>query len=403
MLMFAESIDGQYRGVIAWLRLIKLFLSYIALMIFAWQLFDIIHLRFKQFGRSLIGIALLGYFGSVLLKWHFEPMSEVVYFDVAHAIRLWIGFGGASLAGIGLIIYGHMLKQQTKAYGSYFIGSGLGLLVYGVLSGVVHTDWHHSVPVMRTLAATVILVCLYQALRVFDIEKERATEAKLKRALEAEKYNAIGQLAMGVAHEVNNPLASATLALDLLSRQSPNESQQEYIQRVRLGINRAASISKELLNYARPAKEEAAKLYLRQVIEAAIVLLAHKAKAYPITLICSPNVTLVGQKIKLEELFINLLANAIDASQPGQEIRLIVTESESELQIQVIDTGTGMDEVSLARAMEPFFSTKVVGEGTGLGLAICDKIVKLHSGHMSIESMPGHGTQVLIRLPKEAN
>lgn len=403
VILFNDIYSEEYESLIIWLRLAKLFLSYIALMIFAWQVLSILNRVLAKLGHVLILSVLVGYFSLVFLKWHSEPMSLAVFMDISHMLRLWIGLGSASLAGIGLMFYGHSLKQQTKSYGGYFIGCGLGLLAYGWLSGVVHTDWHHSVPVMRTLAAAVILLCLYQALRVFDIEREQATEAKLKRAIEADKYNAIGQLAMGVAHEVNNPLASATLALDLLERQPLNEAQKDYVQRVRLGVNRAASISKELLGYARPADEKKVSLNLSNVLTSTVALLAHKTKGYRVKVDCDKQIALVGQKIKLEELFINLIANAIDASEPGQEVYVSASSQDNCTQITVSDEGSGMDMATQERAKEPFFSTKSVGEGTGLGLALCDKIVKLHSGQMSIVSQLGQGTQISITFYKEAN
>lgn len=403
VILFSEQIDPAHKVWVAWLRLIKLFLSYLALMVFAWQILTITNKALAKVGHFVISGILVVYFAVVFSHWHSIPMNEVVFSNISVLIRVMVGFGSALLAGIGLIVYGKMLTKMSEPCGQYFVGSGIGLLLYGILSGIVPTDLHHSVPVLRTMAATIILVALYQALRVFDIERERATEAKLKRAVEADKFNAIGQLSMGVAHEINNPLASATLALDLLYRtdKEMSDKQLDYIQRVRLGINRAAVISKELLNYARPVQEEAVKIDLCEVLESAISLLSHRCKAYQISISCESDVYLYGQKVKLEELFINLIGNAIDASTLGEEVGIILTQDDEFTRIKILDRGCGMDKLTMKRALEPFFSTKAIGEGTGLGLAICDKIVTAHNGRMQIRSEPNLGTQVLIELKRE--
>lgn len=403
VILFSEQIDPSHRVWVAWLRLIKLFLSYLALMVFAWQILSITNRALARGGHLVISAILVVYFGMVIGRWYDIPMDGVMFSNISILTRAMIGFGSALLAGIGFIVYGKMLKKMSQPCGQYFVGSGIGLLLYGVFSGIVPTDLHYSVPVLRTLAATITLVALYQALRVFDIERERATEAKLKRAVEADKFNAIGQLSMGVAHEINNPLASATLALDLLSRteEEISDQQRDYIRRVRLGIDRAAVISKELLNYARPVEEKGVKIDLREVLESAISLLSHRCKAYQISISCESALFLYGQKVKLEELFINLISNAIDASTPGEEVGIILTQDEEFTKIKILDRGCGMDKQTVKRALEPFFSTKAIGEGTGLGLAICDKIVTAHNGRMQIRSEPNLGTQVFIELKRE--
>ena len=121
---------------------------------------------------------------------------------------------------------------------------------------------------------------------------------------------------MGVAHEINNPLASSSLALDLWERKHPeiSSSESNYLSRVRLGIERASSISKELLNYARPASGRRCFVALREVLDSGIKLLSHRTKQNRVRLDCSDCIILYGERIKLEELFINLVCNAIDAS-----------------------------------------------------------------------------------------
>ncbi len=402
LLEFSGDIPDKYHIMAEWLRLLKLFLSYASLMVFAWLLFGIGSKWVAKVGQGVVIVTFLAYLVTVIYYSHAIYLADNTFLEATFYTRLFLGFGSALLAAIGIALYGYNLMREQHEYGSYFIATGVGLLFYGVLSGLVPTDLHHSVPVFRTLAGALILFTLFKALKVFDIEKELATEAKLKRAIEADKYKAIGHLAMGVAHEINNPLASSTLALDILQRKSPNlnEQQIKYIDRISLGIERASEISKELLAYARPATGNNVTVSLLEVINASIQLLSHKHHGHRINVDCDEGITMVGQKVKLEELLINLLTNAIDATKSGSDIAIEVSESETYVMLTVEDWGTGMDSESQSRATELFYSTKPIGQGTGLGLAICEQIVTLHQGAIIINSELGRGTRVEMRFLK---
>ncbi|WP_428614194.1 sensor histidine kinase [Shewanella sp.] len=398
VILFADDISRQYQVLVEWLRLLKLALSFASLMVFSWLLFSILSRSIARIGHGVILLILLAYLVSVVRFSTSLDLSDEMFAQASFYTRLLLGFGSAFLAGCGMAIYGHDLLRQRHDYGQYFVATGVGLWIYGIFAGLVATDLHMTVPVLRTLASGLVLIALLKALKIFDIEREQQTEAKLKRAVETDKYKAIGQLAMGVAHEINNPLASSTLALDLLERKYPPQdpAQAEYIQRIRLGISRAAEISKELLAYARPVSEEPRQVKLAEVVGSAIKLLSHKQREFDIKVDCPDSLQIMGQKIKLEELLINLLNNAMDASDKGGKICVSALQRDDGIQLSVSDEGQGMDEACRARALEPFYSTKAIGKGTGLGLAICESIVRAHHGSMCIESQPGRGTQISI-------
>nr|WP_275660375.1 MFS domain-containing histidine kinase [Shewanella sp. Isolate13] len=403
VLIFSDHIAPEYRLLTQWLCLAKLFLSYAALMVFAWQILTISNKRLAYIGHGLIIALILSYAYMLIPDLHHLAVNKTGFEEASRYTRILIGFGSAALAGVGMVVYGNSLRQEEHGYGFYFALCGIGLMIYGVLSGLVPTEYHYSVPIYRTLAGGIILVALFKALKVFDLEKEHKTAAKLKRAIEADKYKAIGQLAMGVAHEINNPLASSTLALDLLERKHPHlfDSEANYLSRVRLGIERASSISKELLNYARPASGKRCFVALSEVLDSGVKLLSHRTKQYKIQLNCSENIVLYAERIKLEELFINLLCNAIDASPANSSIIVIAQQDEQKVCVTVEDFGCGMSEELLARSTELFYSTKAVGQGTGLGLAICEQIVSLHNGKMRIVSSEGKGTRVELTFYRE--
>nr|WP_153665762.1 HAMP domain-containing sensor histidine kinase [Shewanella intestini] len=399
IILFSHDISPQYQYVVQWLRLIKLALSFTGLMIFAWLLFAIVLKPCGQIGRSIIVLTVMIY--SLILGLFYHGTLEMAdsFAEITTYTRVLLGFGSATLAGVGISLYGQQLRKENHQYGQYFIATGLGLMLYGVLAGLVPTTYYSCVPVLRTLAAGIVLVSLFKALKIFDIEKEAATEAKLKRAIEADKFKAIGHLAMGVAHEINNPLASSTLALDLLERQLPAQPRAlDYLNRARLGIDRAAVISKELLTYARTDVSHTEQVNICEVIASAKQILIHKLAAYSLVVQCPKTLVIVGQKVKLEELLINLLNNAMDASEPHSQIDITVLARHDVVQLTVSDSGHGMDEKTLQRANELFYSTKSIGKGTGLGLAICEQIVARHHGELQLHSEQGKGTQAVINF-----
>jgi two-component system NtrC family sensor kinase len=399
-ILFSDDISPKYHSVVQWLRVIKLSLSFAGLMIFAWLLFRICPKTCARIGQFITAAIMVIYILVMLFLYQRSSVLAETFAQAASYTRFLLGFGSATLAGVGIAVYGHQLRQDSHEYGQYFIATGVGLFIYGVLAGLVPTELHSSVPVYRTLAATFVLITLYKALNIFDIEKEMATEAKLKRAIEADKYKAIGHLAMGIAHEINNPLASSTLALDLLERKLPVKLDEltDYINRARLGIDRASVISKELLAYAHSDLGNAQKVYFCDVIYGAKQLMSHKIVPYVINIDCDPSLSIIGQKVKLEELLINLLNNAMDASGHNSHIDISVTRDEHQVLFEVRDYGDGMDEQTQQQATELFYSTKPIGKGTGLGLAICKQIVSAHKGKMNIISAKGIGTRVLIRF-----
>ncbi|ACJ27509.1 Sensor histidine kinase [Shewanella piezotolerans WP3] len=403
LIIFSDHIAEHYQLLTLWLCLAKLLFSYLALLVFAWQILSITTRRVALVGHSLLLAIIASYLWLLIPDLHDLAVNQTGFIEASQYTRVLIGFGSASLAGIGMAIYGNSLRQEKHNYGLYFVISGAGLLIYGVLSGLVPTDFHHSVPVLRTLAGALILVALFKALKVFDLEKEQATEAKLTRAIEADKYKAIGQLAMGVAHEINNPLASSTLALDLWERKNADccETDNNYLHRARLGIERASAISKELLSYARPASGKKSFVAISDVLNSAVQLLSHRTKHHKIEIDCGNHIVMYAEKIKLEELFINLICNAIDASDENSSVIITAMQEQTKVIVQIEDFGCGMSEAELNKATELFYSTKPVGKGTGLGLAICEHITSLHNGKMHIVSRENFGTCVELTFYRE--
>jgi PAS domain S-box-containing protein len=221
-----------------------------------------------------------------------------------------------------------------------------------------------------------------------------------------EKLSSIGLLAAGVAHEVNTPLTGVSsytqMLLGMLSETDPKHA---LLLKVRRQAERATNIVNNLLNFSRTGDAtEFTELDMSRVLDDTLQLLEPQLRGNQIEIVRgydpdSPPV--FGNSGKLQQVFTNLLLNARDAIPTGGSIRIstIPSDDDDSLTIEVADSGTGIAPENVAKIYDPFYTTKGVGRGTGLGLAVSYGIVQEHSGHISVESTPGHGTTFRITLP----
>lgn len=220
-----------------------------------------------------------------------------------------------------------------------------------------------------------------------------------------EKLSSIGLLAAGVAHEVNTPLTGVSSYTQmLLGMLSENDPKHALLLKVRRQAERATNIVNNLLNFSRTGDAtEFSELDISRVLDDTLQLLEPQLRGNQIEIVRgydpeSPPV--IGNSGKLQQVFTNLLLNARDALPSGGSIRISTIPSDDDsLTIEVSDSGTGIAPENVAKIYDPFYTTKGVGRGTGLGLAVSYGIVQEHSGHISVESTPGHGTIFRITLP----
>jgi two-component system NtrC family sensor kinase len=233
-------------------------------------------------------------------------------------------------------------------------------------------------------------------------EKRRLQE----QLIQSEKMSAIGQLIAGVAHDLNNPLASVVGFSDFLTEgvEIP-PALAEPLRVIRQEAERAATIVKNLLSFARRQAEERRLSGMRSLLESVIALLRNQLMAWKVEVTLEiedglPEIEVNANQIK--QVFVNLLNNAAQAiaatNQPGL-IRVTARRWLDGVAVAVADDGPGMPEDIAARVFEPFFSTKAEGEGTGLGLSICQGIVKEHGGRLTLETAPGRGATFTVQLP----
>lgn len=219
-----------------------------------------------------------------------------------------------------------------------------------------------------------------------------------------EKLTALGEMAAGVAHEINNPLGGVLLYSNLVLEDIPKDSPaQENMEKIIYQTNRCKGIVQNLLDFARTPTGAMLPLTINNVINTALNLVKGQSMFHGIeikTNLADDLPEVIGDKSRLEEVFVNLFINAADAMMGKGNLTIsTMLSSNNSVKILVSDTGKGIDKEHLPHIFEPFFTTKDPGKGTGLGLSIVYGIIRKHNGFIDAESEPGKGTTFIISLP----
>ena len=222
-----------------------------------------------------------------------------------------------------------------------------------------------------------------------------------------EKMVAIGQMATGIAHEIGNPLASLSSVAQYLGRKLGTHEGKEHILVIESQVNRISNILKRMLRLSRPATAEYKWTDINELIENTLSLTRFDRRLKSITVkqVASSELPMVWLNPQLfEQVLLNIFINALDAmnAKAGQQEHVleITTEfKDGTVEIRFSDTGVGMSPEVCKRAFESFFTTKEIGKGTGLGLFISYNLVTEIDGTIEMESEPGKGTTVIIRVP----
>ena len=223
--------------------------------------------------------------------------------------------------------------------------------------------------------------------------------------IQSEKMSAIGQLIAGIAHDLNNPLASVVGFSDFLAESGDvPPALAEPLRVIRQEAERAATIVKNLLSFARRQEGERLPQQLQPLLESVLALLRNEMMALKVetTLIVEPHIPDIEMNPnQIKQVFVNLLTNAAQAiASTGRGGHITVTAKRwlDGVAVSVADDGPGITDELLPRVFEPFFTTKTEGEGTGLGLSICQGIVKEHGGRITLESSVGVGATFTVEL-----
>ena len=234
-----------------------------------------------------------------------------------------------------------------------------------------------------------------------DSEKER--EKAVRAACQSERLAALGQMAAGIGHEINNPLMNI-MSLATLIEQDLGEGYDDTkndILLLRKEGQRCARIVQGILNFARENPPSYQDFNLTTLIEETLELLHHRIDSSEIGLETNLEETLVmeGDEGMLQQVLVNIILNSIQASPLNAKISINAKKKNNDLLLEIIDEGKGINESDFTKIFDPFFTTKPEGEGTGLGLSVSYGIIKDHGGSLAIDNVENGGVKVVITLP----
>jgi two-component system NtrC family sensor kinase len=246
---------------------------------------------------------------------------------------------------------------------------------------------------------------------VITVGENITARVKADRAVaRAEKLAAVGRLAAGVVHEINNPLATIAACAESLEKRivegafacsQDADDLREYLGLIREEAFRCKTITNGLLDFSRLRAGQRAPVDMNQLIKATARLVTHQQRGEHIQIeIEAEELPMVcGDMGQLQQAVVALATNAIDAMPDGGTLTLRGIHSGSRVLVQVRDTGVGIAPENMTKIFDPFFTTKDVGKGTGLGLAVCYGILSDHGGRLDVRSSVGAGTTFTITLP----
>ncbi len=233
-----------------------------------------------------------------------------------------------------------------------------------------------------------------------DLTEQKEIQNLEKQLLQADKLATIGQLASGVAHEINNPLGNISLYAQMLLKKIEDESTRNKLNIINDEAIRAAHIVKGLLDFARPSEPIMSPTDINEEINKLLNILKPELKYIRVNTIL-PQLPLIDcDPGQISQVIMNILTNSIQAITVNGNIAIETRVENNNVEIIITDNGSGIPEENLNKIFDPFFTTKKPGEGTGLGLSISYGIIKRHNGSIDVKSQVGIGTTFIIKLPK---
>lgn len=389
------------------LVIIKLFLaaiSFIFLFFFGLQLLATAYPGKKKWLYSILVFALL--FCMIIVFDKKMGAGNQLINNVDWTVRVFLGFPGGIFAGLGLISYARTVQNISTKGARSFAGAGYAMFAYGLFAGVWSSEVNFfsyiPIEVLRGIAALGVLHFIMNALHVFDIEQMQETEERLQRFAQTEKLSSIGKMAAGIAHEINNPLSNALINVERIKQkpeQAAGEEGARRLEAIERNIEKASRTARELLHFSHGGANHFVRTDLNRIIRDTLALLGCRRDDYTFELDLYPLMSIKAIPGKLEEVLLNVLINAMDASEKGSRIIISSRKADNSAVVEITDFGSGISAENIDRIFDPFFTTKEIGQGTGLGLSISYGIIEMHGGEISVKSEKDTGTTVTLRLP----
>jgi two-component system, NtrC family, sensor kinase len=244
-----------------------------------------------------------------------------------------------------------------------------------------------------------------------DVTASRRIQGQI---MQSEKLAAIGQLAAGVMHEINNPLATISACVAAITGRldaaagTERAAVEEYLELIDKEVDRCTRIVDGLLDFSRPKGKAKGRVALNALVDETLFLMKHHQRFKRLTVARELDVRLPATKGNAEQLtqvLMALMLNAVDAMDDRGKLTIRTGRSvfrTNEVVLEVEDNGMGIPRADQSKIFEPFYTTKPPGRGTGLGLSICYGIVEDHNGRIEVDSQPGRGTTFRVYLPVDA-
>ena len=248
---------------------------------------------------------------------------------------------------------------------------------------------------------------LGQAFNYLTDKLEKALADRMKAeaaARQSERLAAIGQMAAGIGHEINNPLMNINSLAKLIEQDIPEKETQTRsdLQALRKEVKRCARIVQGILNFAREAEPQYVEFDIVKLLGDTVLLFERRGQQLGVSFSLDRKSPLFvhGDPNQLQQVFVNILLNALHAVRQNGKVAIHVIEQQEHVVVRVLDDGVGIREQDLPQIFNPFFSTKDEGEGTGLGLSVSYGIVKKHQGNIQVSNRPEGGVKVEVVLPR---
>ncbi|MDY0398007.1 MAG: HAMP domain-containing sensor histidine kinase [Desulfuromonas thiophila] len=349
------------------------------------------------------------------LQFDLQPLRQATLAQLALALKLCLAYGLVLVLAAVLILQRavirpvEQLRQRTRS------------LAGGDFTSRAPVDGPREIRQLgesfNQMAEALQQAISHQQQQLDQLQQQntelRATRQQLDQSA---RLSSVGRLASGMAHEIGNPLSAILGYLDLLRRKAADPAQQDLLQRSEQEARRIDRLIRDLLDYAGQARAQATDGQSPQqhsgascdplaVIQASLHLLqqqgALKQRHLDLTLPANlPAVAMAGHK--LQQVLINLLLNARDATSRGGQIELGACSHPQSVEIWLRDNGCGMDEAQRLAAFDPFYSGKAEGQGRGLGLFVCHQLLHECGGDILLSSVAGAGSCFTLRLPHAA-
>lgn len=352
---------------------------------------------------SIVTISMLHYLTPLHLHYLHDIFQRFYYLPIILA-AIWYGLrGGLVCSLIVSIAYAPHILFQWGGDVTLELEKYLEIVLYNIVGGVTgllaQRERERSAELQKTAEG------LEESYKKLQEQSEQLIEIE-KNLRSAEKLSTLGEMAAVLAHEIRNPLGSIRGTAEILRDDyRPGDPKYEFIDIQIRETERLNRVVEDFLRMARPLPTEMVPCHVQAELETVVMLVAKDAGERHVSLSLEPptfDAVVSGNADKLRQAFLNIALNSLQAMNGGGTLTISTSLCPADqvpglCEVRFCDSGEGIDQESMTRIFEPFYTTKF--DGTGLGLAITRKIIEGHSGLLYVESVLGQGTTVFVRLP----